>query len=362
MPQHATGTTLSYVYTSDKIMLSINEKSWTITENHPRRREIFELIENTSTTQEYKIDKILSIIDRDIVSDFKSKTGALSIKNGELFYIGKSLNNDKHWVDEYVVERVLEFHQKQIPTSPLMNFIEKLYQNPSENSRKHLYRFLNKNGFAITGDGDFLGYRAVTNEFLDKRTLTFDNRPGNILSMLRENVDPDPSSSCSRGFHVGTMEYALNFANDTDRIILVRVNPADAVAVPTHDSNKLRVCKFEVIREYTRGKPLSKPVYTNEEVKSEELYENETKLVNNNFLSLGRDDLCREAARLGYFLSVNEARFMGKEFVLAAMLNGMNFDEFSNADLRKFSERRGIPKRRSRKDMIRDLRSSQPKL
>jgi hypothetical protein len=54
--------------------------------------------------------------------------------------------------------------------------------------------------------------------------------------------------------HCAGWNYLPHFGSgseSTDRIVIVKVNPADVIAVPNDYNNaKMRVCKMEVLREY----------------------------------------------------------------------------------------------------------------
>ena len=119
-------------------------------------------------------------------------------------------------------------------------------KNPSQRAINELYGFLEHGNMPITADGCFIAYKSVRTDFKDVHTGTYDNTPGNVHEMPYEHVDPNCEQHCSTGFHVGSYEYASTFGGGN--LILVKVNPADAVSVPTdHDAQKLRVCRYEVI-------------------------------------------------------------------------------------------------------------------
>lgn len=142
--------------------------------------------------------------------------------------------------------RVLEFHREGLPFKHLVKFWENLKQNPSFRSREQLFKFLEHNGHPLTEDGCFIAYRGVTEDFKDKHTRTFDNSPGAICEMPREQVDDDPTRTCSAGLHVAAWGYASNWSGTR---VEVKVNPKDVVAVPVdYNGEKMRVCKFEVIQ------------------------------------------------------------------------------------------------------------------
>ena len=81
--------------------------------------------------------------------------------------------------------------------------------------------------------------------------MTISNKVGNVVEVPRNTVDDNWRLDCSSGLHVGSIEYVRNFcANDQNRVVIVKVNPADVVAVPEYECTKLRTCKYEVVGEY----------------------------------------------------------------------------------------------------------------
>ena len=137
-------------------------------------------------------------------------------------------------------------------------------KNPSKRAVDELYSFLENHNLGLTLDGCFLAYKSVGSNYLDKYSGTFDNKPGAILEMPRNSVDDESNRTCSHGFHVGALEYSGPggwYNGPNDKVIIVKVNPADAVSVPAdHSAQKLRVCKYEVVGDY-KGQ-LNKAVYS----------------------------------------------------------------------------------------------------
>jgi hypothetical protein len=79
---------------------------------------------------------------------------------------------------------------------------------------------------------------------------------GQTVEVPRNTVDDDFRIGCSKGLHIGTYEYANSFAGPSDRIVLVKVNPADAVSVPLEENcTKLRAWRYKVIEEVARRSP-----------------------------------------------------------------------------------------------------------
>lgn len=147
-------------------------------------------------------------------------------------------------------------------TQPLENFWDKLKDNPTESSRRDLFAFLNANKVPITRDGCFVVYKKVREDWWDSYTgNSFQSTVGSVVEMPRENVDPDRNNTCSKGLHVAAWNYATTFTGQ--RLLECKVNPVDVVAVPPdYNQQKMRVCRYLVLREVTDGQPYSEPVYT----------------------------------------------------------------------------------------------------
>lgn len=165
------------------------------------------------------------------------------------------------------LSRVIQKHgladeSKWLPT---VRFLEKLYQNPSERSRKSLYEFLRRFDFTILPDGDFIAYKGVRKDYRSIHSGPgivngyptnghLLNTVGSTIAISRAYVDADPREGCSFGLHVGTYSYAKGFAQGV--LLRVRVNPRHVVSVPLHAGyQKIRVTEYTVVEasdvEYT---------------------------------------------------------------------------------------------------------------
>lgn len=164
----------------------------------------------------------------------------LELKDGLVYAEGTPIPTELN-------NRILAYKEAKIPYDSLLKFWDRLKKNPSFNARLMLFKFLEHNGIAFTQDGHFIAYRGVTEDFKDCHTQSFDNKPGSICHMDRSLVDDNPNNTCSTGLHVACFSYAKGFGA---KLVEVKVDPADVVAVPTdYDNTKMRVCRFEVIQE-----------------------------------------------------------------------------------------------------------------
>lgn len=111
----------------------------------------------------------------------------------------------------------------------------------------------------LTPDGNFLAYKGVDENFMDRYSGKFSNAVGEVLEMPRRNVCDDANIGCSHGFHAGSYEYAKGYAHSGGNLMIVEINPADVVSVP-HDCNcqKLRTTKYKVVAHHeTIERPLN---------------------------------------------------------------------------------------------------------
>ena len=184
--------------------------------------------------------------------------GRVEIKGDLVYYNGEQVHGT-------IATRIIDFMRDGLPFEPLIAFLSNAMKNPSMKSRKQIYDFLEHRHLPVTEDGCFLAYKAVRKDYMDKYKGVFRNSPGDVVTMTRSDIDDDSDVGCSKGLHVGALDYVASYGsvNSGDRIVIVKVNPADVVSVPKDCSyQKVRTCKYEVVGEY-EGE-LLKPLYSAE--------------------------------------------------------------------------------------------------
>jgi hypothetical protein len=182
-----------------------------------------------------------------------AKYEQIEVKDGSVFVDGETISS-------VVADRIINFLADGIDCLPIFKFITRLQLNPSKRAVDELYTFLEHKNLPYTESGTFLAYKAVRHDFTDKHTGKFFNGVGEVLSMPRNKVDDDKNVGCSYGFHAGTLKYASEFACGSDKMVLVEIDPADVVSIPTDcEFQKLRTCRYKVVAEYER--PLDEHVY-----------------------------------------------------------------------------------------------------
>lgn len=188
-----------------------------------------------------------------------SKDGFV-LRDGSLFY------GDEEIAPE-ITAIILDMINEGFDEVPMLNFMKRLFANPSSRAVKELYSWLAHKSLAICEDGCFLAYKSVciydgpnfvdclgrevkAGDYVDKYTRTIRNNIGDINDMPRRKVNDDFQVGCSDGFHVGSLRYVTEVYSSNKQIIC-KVDPADVVSVPLDcDCQKIRCCKYEVISEF----------------------------------------------------------------------------------------------------------------
>ena len=188
----------------------------------------------------------------DLVANYAKQLEGVSVEGRRLIYNGETL-------PQVLSDRIKKMQSQGFSVEPLKAFWENLRANPTSSTVNELYQFLEQGVLPITDDGCFLAYKYVREDYKDCYSGKFDNSVGAIVSMKRSEVDGNRNRTCSHGLHFGALSYMPKNSGGK-RIMIVKVNPADVVAIPTdYNFTKGRTWKYEVVAEY-------KGVFTGNEV------------------------------------------------------------------------------------------------
>jgi hypothetical protein len=178
----------------------------------------------------------------------------IEVKDGNLYVFGDPIHST-------IAKRVISFIEHGLDCVHLFKFILKLNMNPSKRAVDELYTFLEHRALPVTDNGNFLAYKAVRADYTDKYSGKFLNTIDSVLEMPRNKVDDNKENGCSYGFHAGSVDYAKDFMDRDGHLMLVEINPADVVSIPTDcQFQKLRTCKYKVVGEYEID--LNDPMYS----------------------------------------------------------------------------------------------------
>ncbi len=200
--------------------------------------------------------------------------GNFEFAEGILLFEGEQVAKDP-------TNRIVECMQQGFPHEFMLNYLTNLYDNVSERAVQESYKWSSHKGLPITEDGMLVGYKGVRTyagetiqgkngeikegDLVDIYTgNSFRNNVGDTASMKRRQVCDDHTQGCDSGLHVGTYDYACNWAGSTGVVILVKFNPKDIVSVPSDcEHQKMRVSSYEVIS--VAREQLEEAVYSEDE-------------------------------------------------------------------------------------------------
>lgn len=252
-----------YIIQGNNITVVIDGKPHTVASSHPTFARLKEAVKvDDWDTVEDLIEPKKTIL--------KYGKGHVSIQGDKLFWKNEEMHNS-------LTMRIINMLQEGFSVEPMVAFMENLMSNPSKRAVNELYGFLEKNQLPITPDGHFLAYKKVRETYMDIHSDTMLNKPQylltaaekaqlpytergvtaeivngeTVLSMERNRVDDNKDRTCSEGLHFCGMSYLNHFGNSTtDRIVVLEINPADVVSIPSdYNDAKGRTCRYVVLSD-----------------------------------------------------------------------------------------------------------------
>jgi hypothetical protein len=223
-----------FLIQGSNIVVVIGNKSHTISKTHITYQKVLDAIKAGDW------DTVKDTIEpKKVVLNYGN--GNVAIQGEKLFWKGKELHST-------MAVRMITMLQEGFPIEPMVKFMDNLFTNPSKRAVDELYGFLEKNQLPITPDGHFLAYKKVRGDYKDCHTGTMDNSVGQVLEMVRNEVDDDKNRTCSAGLHFCGLSYLNHFGGE--RIMIVKINPRDVVSIPVdYNEAKGRTCRYEVVGE-----------------------------------------------------------------------------------------------------------------
>ena len=212
-------------------------KRYTFAKDNPHYEKVKEAVKKKDAAEIERLGNLPKAIETYAGSLVKVESGVVHYKN-------KAIHNS-------LTKRILRLMAEGFPFDSMLKFLENLMQNASHHGVTELYNFLVHRNLPITENGCFLAYKTVKLDYMDWHTGTVRNQVGDTpIRLERNEVDDNWRVQCSSGYHVGAIEYVTDFHSGEGHIMIVEVNPADVISVPTDESfTKCRVCFYTVVGE-----------------------------------------------------------------------------------------------------------------
>jgi hypothetical protein len=225
-----------FVLNGNNLSIFLIGKPYSINNAHPNFKKIV-----AGLKAGFDEDKLADLIQTNLKKEIAKAVGVEFKEDGMILMDGEP-------VSDALIARYRFMVENDFPLEGFKLFIQNLAQNPSKDSRKDLYGFLEACTLPITEDGYFLAYKRVNRNYTDCHSGTFDNHIGKIVEMPRERVNSNRNETCSTGLHVCSRSYLGHYSGEC--IVVVKINPKDVVSVPVDYGNaKMRVCRYEVVSE-----------------------------------------------------------------------------------------------------------------
>jgi hypothetical protein len=228
----------AFIMTENALTVYVNGKVHTIGTTDPRHGQAVELLRAEAWAD---IEDLLKPAIKIAKVFATAGNGAVELRDDTVYYLGRPLHN-------YVTERAVAFVSQGLNVQPLLNFIERVMQNPSSRAVNETFGFMEVGELPLTSDGCFLAYKKVRSDFMDTFSGTIRNEIGDVVTMPRNQVDDDPTRTCSHGLHFASRDYIKGYGGS--HLMVLKIDPADVVAIPIdYENTKGRCCRYEVVGE-----------------------------------------------------------------------------------------------------------------
>lgn len=229
---------MKFILGSDSLTVFIKGKPYTINKQAHTYDMVLEAVRNNDEDAAEAAVNIRQTVHNTLATASK---GSVEIRGNQIFFGTREISG-------LISTRIFEVMRLGLDASPMLRFIENLMANPSKRAVDELFGFLEACSLPITEDGHFLAYKRVRGNYRDVHSNTMDNSVGQVVEMERNLVDEDRHNTCSYGLHFCSYSYLQHFGGE--RIVVVKINPADVVSIPADYNNaKGRTCRYEVVDE-----------------------------------------------------------------------------------------------------------------
>lgn len=256
----------NYILGASSVTVFLDGKTYTINKQAPSFNAVVAALK---ANDKQKLQDAVNIREG-ITKALQSKNGNVRIEDNKIFY------NDRE-VTGVISTRIFEVIRLGLDVTPMIKFLDNLMKNPSKRAVDEAFGFSEACSLPITPDGCILAYKRVREDYKDVHSATVLNKPYKLftaedivaieevqgkrnevkvtiedgfttVSMPRNLVNEDKDQTCSEGLHFCSYDYLKHFGGS--RIVVLKINPADIVSIPSdYNNSKGRCSRYQVVDE-----------------------------------------------------------------------------------------------------------------
>lgn len=230
----------AYIKTPTGLVTVIDKVSYTVEQTHPNYQEIVDAVRQARWSD---VPALINNLKVTATEQLQQVPGITVNADGSVSYEGRP-------VPHQLAAQITQLLRDNFDLSMWARFVHNLFANPSYRSMQELFGWMQANGLTVTEDGHFLAWKRVREDYTSFHDGTTMNKVGTFVEMPRNAVDDDSDNTCSYGLHFCSQSYLPHYSGGQGRVLLLKINPADVVSIPTDYNNaKGRACKYFVVDE-----------------------------------------------------------------------------------------------------------------
>ena len=239
-----------FTYSRNAVTVFLGGIPKVVNNTHPKWDDILAIVTGKAEATEAELATLVDTRQQVQKEVDKANFGRVTVGTDCILLDGKPVHN-------HLAVRMLEMVKAGINVGPWARFMEKLVANPSRTAVNELYLWLEQSGMPITENGNFLAYKKVAKDYTSYHKNAdgslFKNPVGVIVSMPRNEVDDNRNNTCSQGLHFCSYSYLPSYYGSEGRVLIVEIDPADVVSIPSDYNNaKGRAWRYLIRGEVER--------------------------------------------------------------------------------------------------------------
>lgn len=233
----------AFIITADGISGMAMGKPFAAVKTHPNYDAIIRAVKDKLWDTVHDLVNISRAIEKQVIRTSKMDVRVkVCPEAGVILFDGLEIRNS-------LVDRIIKMLADGFDVTPMTEFLTNCMELNKQVADR-IFDWIEAGCMPITEDGCFLAYKRVNfdyTSFYDGKTM---NPVGGHVILPRAMCDDNQHNTCSAGLHFCSQGYLPSYHGGGGRILVLKVNPRDVVAIPVeYGTAKGRACRYEVISE-----------------------------------------------------------------------------------------------------------------